>query len=104
VQRGEIWWAGQLPGGPHPVVLISRDGSYERRRKATVAMVTSRARGIPVEVALGESNGLGHPSVANVDELHTLGLGELLDRVGRLDAAQLSALDEALHFALGVRD
>ena len=48
VRRGELWWA-DIPGGPHPVVLVSRDGSYMQRRKATVALVTSRIRGIPVE-------------------------------------------------------
>ena len=42
--------------------------------------------------------------MANVDELHTIRVGELLDRVGRLEATQLTVLDEALHFALGLRD
>ncbi|MBV9580296.1 MAG: type II toxin-antitoxin system PemK/MazF family toxin [Chloroflexi bacterium] len=99
--RGEIWWA-DVPGGPHPVVLVSRDGSYLLRRKATVALVTSRIRGIPVEVVLDEHNGLLHRSVANVDELYTIRLSNLLERVGALDADQLGELDEALQFALAL--
>ena len=101
MRRGEIWWA-DLRTGTYPVVLISRNGSYERRRRATVALVTSRARRIPVEVVLDERNGLDHASVANVDEIETIYLSDLLDHVGALDDAQLAQLDEALQFALGL--
>ena len=100
MRRGEIWWA-DLRTGTHPVVLLSRNGSYERRRRATVALVISHARRIPVEVVLDQDHGLDHASVANV-EIETIYLSDLLEQVGALDDTQLAQLDEALHFALGL--
>jgi mRNA interferase MazF len=101
MRRGDLWWA-DLAAGPHPVVLVSRDGSYDRRRRATVALVTSTVRRIPVEVPVGTANGLDHASVVNVDELQTVRVSALIDRIGQLDPGQLANLDEALRFALGL--
>jgi mRNA interferase MazF len=100
VRRGEVWWAEFAELGNHPVVLCSRDGSYERRRRATVALITSTIRGLPVEVAIGTANGLEHDSVINVDDLATIRLGQLVERCGELDEEQISALDAALRYAL----
>jgi mRNA-degrading endonuclease toxin of MazEF toxin-antitoxin module len=104
VRRGEVWLADLPDRGAHPVVLISRDGSYERRRRATVAIVTSTQRGIPVEVPVGTESGLDHQSIVNVDDLFTLRLSQLIERRGALQSSQIASLDAALHFALGLRD
>ena len=91
-----------LPVGTHPVVTISRDGSYQRRRRATVALVTTTRRGIPVEVPVGEKNGLDHASVVNTDDLWTIRLSDLIEQLGELDVDQTAAMDNALRFALGL--
>ena len=44
--------------GRRPVILLSRDEAYEVRRLVTVAPVTTRVRGIPVEVPLGPKDAL----------------------------------------------
>ena len=100
--RGELWWAELPEVGAHPVALVSRDGSYDRRGRATVALITSTIRGIPVEVAVGFSNGLDHDSVINTDELQTIRITRLVERIGDLGPEQRVRLDEALLFALGL--
>ena len=102
VLRGELWWAELPEVGEHPVVLVSHDGSYDRRRRATVALVTSTIRGIPVEVAVGPANGLAHDSVINVDELQTLRISRLVECIGELVPEQRARLDTALLFAFGL--
>lgn len=103
MRRGELWWAELPEVGDHPVVLVSRAGSYERRRRATVALVTRTIRDIPVEVPVGPANGLEHESVINVDELQTIRASRLIERIGELDGDQRTRLDGALHYALGLR-
>ncbi len=100
--RGELWWAELPDFGAHPVALVSRDGSYDRRRRATVALITSTIRGIPVEVRVGPSNGLDHDSVINTDELQTIRITRLVERIGDLSPEQRARLDEVLLFALGL--
>jgi len=102
VLRGELWWAEIPEVGEHPVVLVSRDASYDRRRRATVALVTSTIRGIPVEVPVGTANGLVHESVINTDELQTIRITWLVERIGDLSPEQRARLDAALRFALGL--
>jgi mRNA-degrading endonuclease toxin of MazEF toxin-antitoxin module len=88
--------------GPHPVVLVSRDATYRIRNQATVALITSRIRGIPVEVLIGESEGLAPELAVNVDNLATIDLAALTERIGALPPSKMRALDAALHFALGL--
>jgi mRNA interferase MazF len=102
VLRGELWWAEIPEVGQHPVVLVSRDASYDQRRRATVALVTSTIRGIPVEVPVGPANGLVHASVINTDELQTIRITWLVERIGDLSPEQRARLDTALRFALGL--
>jgi mRNA interferase MazF len=53
VKRGEVWWANlPAPAGRRPVVLISRNEAYRVRALVTIAPVTTRIRGIPVEVGV----------------------------------------------------
>ena len=102
VLRGELWWAAIPEVVQHPVVLVSRDGSYDRRRRATAALLTSTIRGIPVEVPVGPANVLGHESVINADELQTIRITWLVERIGDLSPEQRARLDTALRFALGL--
>src|SRR5512139_2341488 len=73
LKRGEVWW-GQLdpPAGPRPVLLISRDRAYATRRSVTIAPITTRIRGIRVEVEVGPADRLVRPSVVNLDDITTV--------------------------------
>ena len=103
MRRAEIWWAHLAePAGRRPVVLLSRDEAYAVRDLVVVAPITTRVRGLPVEVPLGPDDGLPKPCAANLDTLTTISKRALLDRVGPLSPAKRLLLDEALRFALGL--
>lgn len=49
-----MWWAEIPPAaGRHPVVLVWSDEAYAVRDLVTVAPVTTRIRGIALELPLG---------------------------------------------------
>jgi len=104
VKRGEIWWAElPKPAGRRPVILLSRDEAYEVRRLVTVAPVTTRVRGIPVEVALGPKDGMPRDCVVNLDTVTTIPKDALRDRVAVLSRSKMTAIEGALRFALGLQ-
>jgi len=103
VRRGEVWWA-ELPEpvGPRPVLLVSRDEAYDVRAFVMVAPVTTRIRRIKAEVTLGEREGLERRSVANLDSIATVPKAALRRRLGALGIEKGRAVEEALHFSLGL--
>ena len=105
MRRGEVWWADlPLPAGRRPVLLVSRDDAYRYRDLVMIAPVSRRVRGIPAEVPLGPVEGLPKPCAANLDSLQTVSKSLLLNRIAHLPAAKLDEIDEALQYALGLRD
>jgi mRNA interferase MazF len=104
VKRCEIWWAElPKPAGRRPVILLSRDEAYEVRRLVTVAPITTRVRGIPVEVALGPKDGMPRECVVNLDTVTTIPKDALRERLTVLSRAKMTAVDAALRFALGLQ-
>lgn len=102
MRQYEIWWATLAPPvGTRPVLLLSRDGAYAVLNRVIVAEVTSTVRGIPVEVALGRREGLSHPSVANLDNVHVVPRADLASRIGALSASRVTEVKRALGYALG---
>ncbi|HVE86471.1 MAG TPA: type II toxin-antitoxin system PemK/MazF family toxin [Myxococcales bacterium] len=102
MRQYEIRWAIlPEPVGRRPVLLLSRDAAYEYLRKIIVAEVTTRIRGIPQELTLGSREGLNRPSVANLDNIHTITIDEVGDRIGMLRRSRVPELKRALGFALG---
>lgn len=103
MRRGEIWWASlPAPAGRRPVLLLSRDEAYSVRALITVAPITTRVRGLPVEVPVGPGDGLPKRSVVNLDTITTIAKRSLEERAGRLTGSKLEQLDAALRFALGL--
>ena len=102
MRRSEIYWCDIGGIGAHPVVLLSRDSSYRVRGRATVALVTSRVRDLPVEVPIGRAERVRDGSVINVDEVFTVRTDQLRERLGGLSPEQTYQLEAALHFALGL--
>ena len=104
MKRGEIWWAElPRPAGRRPVILLSRDEAYEVRQLVTVAPVTTRVRGIPVEVPLGQNDGMPRECVANRDTVTTIPKDALRERLTVLSRSKMTAVDAALRFALGLQ-
>ena len=102
MKRGEIWWAElPPPAGRRPVILLSRDEAYEIRKLVTVAPITTRVRGIPVEVPLGPKDGMPRECVVNLDTITTIPKDTLRERLAVLPRAKMTAVEAALRFALG---
>ena len=105
MRRGEVWWANAgTPIGRRPVLLISRDAAYAVRNMVAVAPITTRIRGIAVEVPFGREDGLPRSCAANLDSIVTIEKSRLTELVCRLGPKKLAAVDDAIRFALGLDD
>jgi mRNA interferase MazF len=101
MRQYEIRWANlPVPIGRRPVLLLTRTSAYSYLNKVIVVEVTSTVRGIPQEVPLGKKEGLQHPSVANMDNLHVVPKSLLGDRIGILAAGREVEIKRALGYAL----
>ena len=101
MQRGEVWWARlPTPVGRRPVLLLSRDAAYRVRTSVTVAVITRTIRGIPVEVLLDESDGLRTRCVVNLDDILTIPMALLEERITLLTREKMAQVRQAILFAL----
>jgi mRNA-degrading endonuclease toxin of MazEF toxin-antitoxin module len=101
LRRSEIWLAEITPKA-RPVVIVSRESHVAVRRLVMVARVTSRARGLETEVALGPEEGLAVSCVADAGTLELVGKDKLRRRLGFLSSPKRDELDAALRFAVGL--
>lgn len=102
MRRGEVRWAALPDGTRRPVLLLSRDEAYLVRRMVTVAPVTTRVRGIRVEVELGPTEGLPQRCVVNLDRVITLPRETVGDLLVKLPQEKLAQVGRALRFALAL--
>ncbi len=84
------------------MVLLSRDEAYAVRALVTVAPVTTRVRGLPVEVMLGAADGLPKECAVNLDTLTTVPKALLSEPVATLSSGRMREVDNALRFALAL--
>ena len=104
MRRGDVWWAElPAPAGRRPVLLLSRDEAYAIRSQITVAPVSTRIRDIPAEVPLGPRDGMPRACAVNLDSIATIAKASLRDQLTSLSPRNMRAVDEAIHFALGLR-
>jgi mRNA interferase MazF len=82
-----------------PALVLTRAVAIPHLRWVTVAPITTRIRGIAVEVAVGPSNGLDHDCVVNLDNVLTIAVGDLGREIGRLLPEQEAALTNAIRAA-----
>lgn len=101
MKQYEIWWA-ELPApvGRRPVLLLGRDAAYRYLDRVLAAEVTTHARGIPQEVALGRGEGLPRRCVANLDGLRSVPRARLTERAGSLATRRIREVKRALGYAL----
>lgn len=104
MRRGEIWWA-ELPEpiNKRPVLLVSRDAAYKVRTSVTVALITRTIRNIPVEVPLGQEDGLPAKCVVNLDDILTIPRSRLTECITTLSPEKMTAVTQAVVFALDLR-
>ena len=96
-------WRAELPEpvGARPVLLLSRNGAYQYLCRVLAIEVTTKIRMIPQELALGSREGMPRRCVANFDNLRTVPVAALVERIGGLAAARIIEVKRALGHAVG---
>jgi mRNA interferase MazF len=82
-----------------PVLVLTREVVRPHLTRVTVAPITTAARGLSTEVAVGRANGLAGPSVVSCDNIATIPTGALRSQIGVLLDHQEHELSEAIHAA-----
>jgi mRNA interferase MazF len=105
VRRGEVWWAELPPPiGRRPVLHLSQDRAYAVRNAATVALLTTTRRDIPVEVPLTRADDqVPKDCVVNLDVIQTVPKTALSTRICQLSRDRMGHVDAAIRFALDLR-
>lgn len=103
--RGGVWWADlPRPWGRRPVLLVARDEAYILLTWIIVAPLTTTIRLIPSTVALSSAtDGVPQDCVASMDNLLAIRKDWLDSPITRLSADRMREVDQAIHFALGLR-
>jgi mRNA interferase MazF len=71
-----------------PVLILTRSGVRALMTKVTVAPITSTAKGLSSEVAVGPENGLDANSVISLDNVVTIPVSRLGRTIGFLNSEQ----------------
>ena len=79
-----------------PVLVLTREPVRATMRRVTVAPITSNAKGLSTEVAVGPDNGLEQACVVSCDNIITIDKAALGRHVGFLFQRQEHALAEAI--------
>lgn len=97
VTRGEVWWLELADYDPHPALVLTRPAAIGVRRKVTVAPLTTRVRGIPVEVTLTVADdGVAKDCVVNLDNVETVPRALLTQRMTTLSDVRMREVCVAL--------
>jgi mRNA interferase MazF len=102
VRRGEVWWADYPPQQRHRVLLLSWDAHGNWRNQITVALITSKERGLDAEVHLGIADKMSKDCVVNLDTLATIKRALLDTRICELKPHRMAEVEVAIHRALGM--
>ncbi|MGH2634503.1 MAG: type II toxin-antitoxin system PemK/MazF family toxin [Tepidiformaceae bacterium] len=107
MKRGDVFLVArtgpQDPKRIRPFVVVSRQGLLDSRYSTVMcAPVYSAYGGSSTELAVGEAEGLKHPSGLRCDEVTSLPRSALTNYVGELDQRRFGELNRALAIALDI--
>jgi mRNA interferase MazF len=80
-------------------LILTREIVRPHLSRVTIAPITSRARGLTVEVPVGKLNGLDQDSVINCDNIVTIPTSAVGRQIGFLWSEQEPRLSEAIRAA-----
>ena len=111
VRRGDIYYADLSPvvgseqGGLRPVLIVQNDTGNKHSPTVIAAAIisqTGKAR-LPTHIELrAQSYGLTRDSVVLLEQIRTLDKSRLRERMGRLDAQTMGAVDSAIAVCFGL--
>jgi mRNA interferase MazF len=100
VERGEVWWFEPPDEKRRPVLVMTRSRQIAVMTRVTVADITTRRRGNPIEVALDEHDGMPRPCVVSLDNLRTVPQAYLHRAITRLGPERMDEVCRALKIAV----
>lgn len=105
MNRGDIWFI-DLGGksGKRPVVIVTRQNVIEHLNKLAVVEITTKGKGYPTEVYIGQKGNLHASSFVQTDNIHTVPKNRLVKYVGTLDASTMVKISFKMILALGLEE
>ena len=111
VRRGEIYYADLSPvvgseqGGVRPVLIVQNDTGNRYSPTVIAAAITSQTNKakLPTHIALSAPDyGLPRDSVVLLEQIRTIDKRRLREHMGRLDAAMMNQVDNAIAVSFGL--
>ena len=105
MNRGDIWQL-DLGGraGKRPALILTRQGVISHLNKLTVAEITTRGKGYPTEVPIGQAGNLRGGSFVQLDNIQTVSKARFLKYLGSLNPATMRVVGRKTILALGLED
>jgi len=103
LNRGDIWvidLGGQI--GKRPVVILTRQNVLEYLNKVTIAEITTKGKGYPTEIYIGQKGNLPKSSFVQADNLHTISKAKLEKYIGTLDQETMQEISMKIVLSLGL--
>ena len=111
VRRGDIYYADLSPvvgseqGGMRPVLIVQNDIGNRYSPTVIAAAITSQTgkAKLPTHIPLGgQSCGLTRDSIILLEQIRTIDKQRLRERMGKLDEAMMSRVDNAIAVSFGL--
>ena len=112
VRRGDIYYADLSPvvgseqGGVRPVLIIQNDTGNRFSPTVIAAAITSQTNKtkMPTHIPLSASAyGLPRDSIVLLEQVRTIDKRRLKEKMGSVDDASMSAVDNAISISLGLQ-
>ncbi len=111
VRRGEIYYADLSPvvgseqGGVRPVLIVQNDIGNRHSPTVIAAAITSQKdkAKLPTHIPVSaDSCGLTKDSIVLLEQIRTIDKRRLKDRMGALDGASMTRINDALQISFGL--
>ena len=111
VKRGEVFYADLSPvvgseqGGIRPVLIVQNDVGNRYSPTVIAAAITSKQdkTNLPTHIGLkAGTGGLTRDSVVLLEQIRTIDKRRLREHMGRLDAAMMNQVDNAIAVSFGL--
>ncbi len=105
MNRGDVWELDLgTAAGRRPAVILTRQAVIRHVNKLTVAEITSKGKGYPTEVAIGQKANLRRESFVQLDNVQTVSKDRFAKYLGALDPATMVTVGRKLILALGLEN
>ena len=101
MNRGDVWEV-DLGGraGRRPAVVLTRQAVIAHVNKVTVAEVTTKGKGYPTEVPIGQAANLRKESFVQLDNVQTVSKTRFVKHLGALNPEIMRTVGRKLVLAL----